>query len=204
MICDFGSFKLYLKILFIIMPGFFASLRSIQGPNSATTKQNESGQYCVINAEGDIIVPYGTYLFISPFQHGLARIETGNRYMGLRIFDGSLPEEYEEYKWGIINSDGKEVIAPVYDFIVGFDLTKKTSTEARKDGKKCMLSLRGLSEEYDRFLATNNIVHHHYHDPEDDQEPNQHYDEFGGIEGYSDETIYDAFDGMPDAIWNID
>lgn len=187
------------------MPGFFASLRSqSSSSNSATTKQNESGQYCVINAKGETIIPYGSYLFISPFQHGLARVETGNRYMGLRIFDGSIPEEYEEYKWGIINSEGKEVIAPIYDFIVGFDLTKKTSTEARKDGKKCMISLRGLSEEYDRFLASTRIVYRHEYDQERFREQDQHYDEFGGVDGYSDEVIYDAFDGMPEACSNID
>ena len=35
------------------------------------------------------------------------------------------------------------------------------------------------------------------------------YDEFAGsyaqdVMGYSDEEIYDAFDGEPDAYWNID
>jgi len=37
----------------------------------------------------------------------------------------------------------------------------------------------------------------------------EHYEEFAGtyaqdVMGYSDEFIYDAFDGEPDAYWNID
>lgn len=37
----------------------------------------------------------------------------------------------------------------------------------------------------------------------------EHYEEFAGtyaqeVAGYSDEDIYDAFDGDPDAYWNID
>ena len=40
-------------------------------------------------------------------------------------------------------------------------------------------------------------------------EDDRHYDEFAGsyaqdVMGYSDEDIYDAFDGDPDAYWNID
>lgn len=38
---------------------------------------------------------------------------------------------------------------------------------------------------------------------------NEHYEAFSGtyaqdVAGYSDEDIYDAFDGDPDAYWNID
>ena len=207
--CVFYSYQVYLYTHNpLVMPGFFESLRKAQSQQnssiSARTIKNESDQYCVVNAQGETIIPYGYYLFISPFQHGLARVETGNRYMGLRIFDGSIPEDKEEYKWGIINSEGKEVIAPVYDFIVGFDLTKKTSTEAKLNGKKSMISLRGLSEEYDRFLESIVAKHHPYRHYDESIYEKQHYDEFGGIEGYSDEAIYDAFDGMPEAIGNID
>lgn len=30
------------------------------------------------------------------------------------------------------------------------------------------------------------------------------YDEYGGYMGYDDDAIDSAFDGMPDAVWNID
>ena len=44
---------------------------------------------------------------------------------------------------------------------------------------------------------------------EDFYEEENHYDEFAGtyaqdVAGFSDEDIYDIFDGDPDAYWNID
>jgi hypothetical protein len=47
-----------------------------------------------------------------------------------------------------------------------------------------------------------------YDDDYDYREP-QHYEEFAGSYaqdemGFSDEDIYDIFDGDPDAYWNID
>lgn len=43
----------------------------------------------------------------------------------------------------------------------------------------------------------------------DDDDRCEHYEEFAGtyaqdVAGYSDEDIYDAFDGDPEAYWNID
>lgn len=32
----------------------------------------------------------------------------------------------------------------------------------------------------------------------------RHYDEYGGYNGYDDETINDAFEGDPEATWNVD
>ena len=44
---------------------------------------------------------------------------------------------------------------------------------------------------------------------QDDEDYGTHYREFAGsyaqdVEGYSDDVINDAFDGDPDAYWNID
>ena len=198
------------------MPGFFESLRQqqklqdLQGEFvQVSTKQNSLGQYYVVNDKEEIIVPLDRYRFISPFQHGLARVQTGNRYTGLRVFDGSVPEEALEYKWGIINSEGKEVVIPEYDFIVGFDLVLKASTKAVKDGNYSILSLRGLSEQYDAILNASNQSRNFFGRSEYSSIPRKHYEDFEGtyaqdVEGYSDEDIYDAFDGEPDAYWNID
>lgn len=206
----------------IIMPGFFESLRQQQRLKEienefvhVSTKKNSLGEYCVVNDKEEIIVPYNYYRFISPFRHGLARVQTGSRYTGLRIFDGSLPVEALEYKWGIINSEGKEVVKPEYDFIVGFDLVLKASTTSVKDGNVCVLSLRGLSEQYDAILNASNRsrsffgLSEYSSVPRELYEDREHYDDFEGtyaqdVEGYSDEDIYDAFDGEPDAYWNID
>lgn len=164
------------------------------------TKKNASNQYCVVNAIGETVVPFGYYLYISPFRHGLARVKTGNRFMGLRSFDGSLPEEALEYKWGIIDSNGREVVLPVYDYIVGFDLVRKEFTKASKDGKDSELSLRGLSEEYDNFL--NNSRFSATHSGFSSRRTSSVHD------GYSrkelDELYLDALEGDPSNIWNIE
>ena len=169
--------------------------------NQVITKKNSSNQYCVVNAIGETVVPFGYYLYISPFRHGLARVKTGNRFMGLRSFDGSLPEEALEYKWGIIDSNGKEVVLPVYDYIVGFDLVRKEFTKASKDGKDCELSLRGLSEEYDTYL-NNSSRFSAAHTGFSSRRTSSVHD------GYSrkelDELYLDAFEGDPSNIWNIE
>jgi len=45
----------------------------------------------VFNRQGDVVVPYGKYAYISVFMNGYAEVETS------------------DYKWGIINSEGKEM-----------------------------------------------------------------------------------------------
>ena len=198
------------------MPGFFESLgqreelqpQEQQTPNSVFTIKDSANRYSVVNANGDTIIPFGYYLYISPFQHGLARMKTGDRFMGTRSFDGSLPEEALEYKWGIIDSNGKEVVLPVYDYIRGFDRSRQIAVPAKKGGQDCLLSLKGLSREYDAFLNVPARSGGFFAGLQN-RKPRAHFDEFQGtyaqeVEGYSDEDIYDAFDGEPDAYWNID
>ena len=198
------------------MPGFFESL--LQGkkwqpqeqliPKPVITIKDSSNRYSVVDADGNTIVPYGYYLYISPFRYGLARVKTGDRFMGQRVFDGSLPEEALEYKWGIIDSNGKEVVLPVYDYIRGFDKSRQKVIPAIKDGHNCMLSLEGLSKVYDA-VHNEPIRSRGFFSSLKSTRPHEHYDEFEGtyaqeVEGYSDEDIYDAFDGEPEAYWNID
>jgi hypothetical protein len=38
----------------------------------------------------------------------------------------------------------------------------------------------------------------------DDWDDERSYDEYGGYNGYDDFTIDDAFEGDPDATWNVD
>ena len=38
----------------------------------------------------------------------------------------------------------------------------------------------------------------------DDDEDYPRYDKYGGYNGYDDDTIDDAFEGDPEATWNID
>ena len=43
-----------------------------------------------------------------------------------------------------------------------------------------------------------------YEEDYDYEEYERHYDEYGGYNGYDDETIDDAFEGDPEATWNVD
>lgn len=44
-----------------------------------------------------------------------------------------------------------------------------------------------------------------YYDEEDYYEEYEHsYEKYGGYNGYDDETIDSAFEGDPEATWNID
>ena len=67
---------------------------------------------------------------------------------------------------------------------------------------------KGKVEEVNEY----NRCSHLYDDDDyscDDDDRCEHYEEFAGtyaqdVAGYSDEDIYDAFDGDPEAYWNID
>ena len=39
---------------------------------------------------------------------------------------------------------------------------------------------------------------------EEDNDYGKSYEDFGGYNGFSDDAIYDAFEGDPEATWNVD
>ena len=182
------------------------------------TLEDSTHRYCVVDSDGNTVVPYGRYKYISPFQYGLARVKTGTSDMGHRIYDGSLPTEAFIYKWGIIDNKGNEVVLPTYDYIRGFDRSRQESTPAKKGNQDCVIELRGLSKEYDEFLDDPGIFRPSYPSLYDDGEgrdffaevkESERYEDYAGtyaqdVEGYSDRFINEAFDGEPDAYWNID
>lgn len=61
-------------------------------------------------------------------------------------------------------------------------------------------------EKIDDYLES---IQERSHKPAYDYYEREHYEEFAGtyaqdVAGYSDEDIWDIFDGEPDAYWNID
>lgn len=56
-------------------------------------------------------------------------------------------------------------------------------------------------EPYDIILKEDTTVPE-YNYSDDDDEPS--YYKYGGYNGYDDDTIDSAFEGMPEATWNID
>lgn len=144
----------------------------------------------VIDADGNEIVPFGKYDWIEGFDNGLSRVKIGKDPSYLRN---------NHNKWGIISADGEEVLPVQYDEVWKFFGKNRSTTTIVKDGVKS------------RFWLTNNDIpgDDDCEGYDDDEYAAEHYEEFAGtyaqdVAGFSDEDIYDVFDGQPDAYWNID
>lgn len=146
-----------------------------------TVQDREKG-YAVIDRKGIIVIPFGKYTWMDGFDHGLARVACS--------------------KWGIINTKGEEILPLVYDKIWNFYGKNRFSTKALKDGVEKEVFFHDLNPALPQ--------HGKYRILKEEPEPyGRHYGEYAGtyaqdVAGYSDDVINDAFDGEPDAYWNID
>lgn len=119
----------------------------------------------------------------------------------------------EKYsKWGIINEEGEEVLPVEYDEVWGFMGRGYASTNVEKDGitRKVYFDVR--HNRPTQITQRSGYVRDYY----DDDYESDSYDDYGSnygeyagsyaqdVEGYSDDVIGDAFDGDPEAYWNID
>ena len=173
----------------------------------------ERGEYGVVSSEGIIIVPFGKYKWIDKFDNGLARVKTkGVAPCALFVADSDGLHDTEEYlkahpekraKWGIINESGEEVLKPEYDSVWNFWGKNRWSITVEKDGRETTIDLWTLPGSRHRkppvcCRRSNSSPYY-----------KAHYGEYAGtyaqdVAGFSDETINDAFEGDPDAYWNID
>ncbi len=171
--------------------------------SSRYTVRSQSKGYAVMDCNGNIIVPFGKYGYIDGFDSGVARIKIGNSSNGLRNAD---------CKWGIIDEAGNEVLPPIYSNIWNFYDKCRQFTRVEKDEETYEFHL------FDQELRPAGYAHQkeleferemeNYHACREYHE-NQTYEQFNGtyaqdVAGLSDQTINDAFDGDPDAYWNID
>ena len=146
--------------------------------------KNHDKGYCVVDREGNVIVPYGKYSIIDGFVKGYARVK-------------------KDSKWGIIDTLGKVIVPIEYDEIWSFHGQKAlSSTRVIKRGQKELRFYFNSGE----LRSSRNAMRCHN---SKDESYGAHYGEFAGsyaqdVMGYSDELINDAFDGDPDAYWNID
>ena len=173
---------------FILEPTYQSLTPAIGNKNLFTVELN--WKYGVLTALGEEIVPLGKYDWIDGYDNGLARVNiknnTGQGMLGCTS------------KWGIIDEKGNEVLPVEYDSIWNFYGKNRTYTKVVQEGKErnvSLLALLGLNDK------TEYEPHYSYDRP--------HYEDFAGtyaqdVAGYSDEAIYDAFEGDPDAYWNID
>ncbi len=196
---------------------------------NVTVVENRRHQWAVIDDEGNYVVPFGKYGWIDGFDSGLARVRTqkdpgiaSKNISGLIDFSQEEPlviegkENLQKYydedrkknpdnyaKWGIINEKGEEVLPVIYDAVWGFLGKGRFSTTVEKDGVSSTVYFHDLNPE----LPVRGIRSPRSYSNYDNHRP--HYGEYAGsyaqdVMGFSDDVIDDAFDGDPDAYWNID
>ena len=181
----------------IVVPVEYYSLVPAIGNKRVYTLQNKKYQYGVIDLDGTEIVPFGKYNWIDGFDKGLSRVKIGTVTNGL-INSGN--------KWGMIDEAGNEVLPLEYNDIWTFYGKNRLSTKAVKDGVSREVSFHDLIPSLSvGGMRSSSEAHTDYYD--DDYGTS--YGDFAGtyaqdVAGYSDEVINDAFEGDPDAYWNID
>ena len=177
----------------IFEPSFYCLIPAI-GTKNLYTVQDKNLGYAVLNTDGTEVVPYGKYSWIDGFDKGLARARIGNVTNG---------QDESGNKWGLIDENGKEVLPLEYDNIWNFYGKQRVTTKVIKSNvaQNVVLSeILGKDEVLEYDCSSNN---------HNDDDYGTSYGEYAGfyaqdVEGYSDDVIDDAFDGDPDAYWNID
>ena len=166
--------------------------RSYKEYGNVIVAQRSDYLWGILDHEGNEIVPFGKYGWIDGFDQGLARVRTlGN--------SGRVAN-----KWGIINEQGEEVLPVEYDEVWNFLGKNRFSTKVVMNGESHEVFFHDLNPSLPlRGQRSSNRSYDAY------EGESRTYDEFAGsyaqdVMGYSDEEIYDAFDGEPDAYWNID
>lgn len=176
----------------VVEPENSVLIVSKNSDNIFLTIQRMDYKYGVINLHGEEIIPFGKYDYIGGFDKGFARVKIGKRSSGY-VDNGN--------QWGVINEEGIEVIPPIYEKVwpiygKKYDVIVVEDAKSRK--RIPFTSLNNESEDSDWNTSSYDLY-----------EDEQTYDEYNGsyaqdIMGYSDQTIDDAFEGDPDAYWNID
>jgi len=170
----------------VIEPVYLSMIFSIGGNELLLTVQRSDRKWGVVDVNGREIVPFGTYDWMDGFDHGYARVKLGHS------------PTINENKWGIINSEGDEVLPVVYSNIWNFYDKNRYTVRIEKDGVGKDFTLR---QKPIQSLQNSDCGYR------DDY--GTHYGEYAGsyaqnVMGYSDDVINDAFEGDPDAYWNID
>lgn len=154
--------------------------------------------YAVIDFNGKIIVPFGKYNYIDGYDTGVARIKSGKITNGFQESDA---------QWGIIDENGNEILKPIYKNIWNFYNKALQYTRVESDEMifefhftNRQLMPNGYKKEKDSEIQKNT---NNYKSLKEYREST--YNEYSeDIMGYSNQDINDAFEGDPDAYWNID
>lgn len=192
---------------------------------SVTVVRREDYQWGVVDNTGKEIVPFGKYEWIDKFDKGLCRVRTKGKTLCTKNIAGiwtsesfvndpraiheitikDFQENPDKYaKWGIINEQGEEVLPVEYDEVWNFCGKNRLSTKAVKNGVTTEIYFHDLNPSLPRRTYGQSTYAH-----ADSDYPRRRDGEYEGsyaqdVMGYDDDTIGDAFDGDPDAYWNID
>lgn len=170
---------------------------------NVTVIEHTDYKWGVVDKTGKEIVPFGKYDWIDGFEKGLARVKVGHQTSNLKDNDN---------KWGIINEQGEEVLPVEYDSVWNFFEKNRLYTMVIKDkiGHKVYLHI------LNKKLPVSAVRHDDNEADDNEADDNDNgwterptYEQYNGsyaqdVEGWSDQVINDAFDGEPDAYWNID
>ena len=166
-----------------IVPLEYFTLLLGKGDNTLVTVQNKEYRYGVIALDGSVVVPFGSYHWIDGFDKGLSRV------IGCD-------------KWGLINEKGDVVLPVEYDYINSFYAKNTDSVCVHVGGERRYILKKDIltvPEEPDEYKYKDDF----------DEDYGSRYGEYEGsyaqdVAGYSDDVIGDAFEGDPDAYWNIE
>ena len=121
----------------------------------------------------------------------------------VRRFSAGRAVYKQDGRYGFIDINGKKITPPLYSDAESFDVVKqKAIVYIGKYYNYVNLNGELLAD----WLPDHKNVHKHFNEAYNEE---KHYNRYNGayaqaIEGWSDEEIDEAFDGYPDAYWNID
>ena len=180
----------------VLEPSYLSLIPAING-KPLYTVQNRAYQYGVLTSAGKVEIPFGKYCWMDGFDNGLARVQLS---MPRKDADDLIPTNS---MWGIIDEHNNVVLPIEYDNIWNFYNRNRYTTKVEKDGKSWNISFSELLDPKDESTQENRNHYGIRH------AQSVSYGEYEGsyaqdVEGYSDDCINDAFEGDPEAYWNID
>lgn len=146
--------------------------------------------YSLIDRYGNTIIPYGLYNYMDGAGHNLARVY---------IVDKTTNKKC----WGLVDTTGRIALPLEYTNIWNFHEKNRNSTTVEKGEISARVYFADL------IVKESPESPYKFDGEKYRDDYGTHYGEFAGsyaqdVMGYSDEVINDAFEGDPDAYWNID
>ena len=112
-----------------------ATILSEKDSNPVVLVQKPQGLYGVITKEGEIVIPFGKYDYIDVFCLGIARVKNGKGSNGVLSSNS---------KWGIIDTEGNELIPVIYDNIWNYKKGPYTSLRLELGGESIYMPISEL------------------------------------------------------------